>query len=427
MERTGLAEQKYLLSLLGVAEELLALMPPGVQRKYGLIKGTLAVQLGSDVHLHADSAILASLTTGIQPQISSATRHSEATPDSRERAKRFNIPESPQQRPLSAGPAGGSGDVKAAVVRSLDSELEPAGFAECESGSGSSAAPATSHHGGALGLVPAALQDDHHDVAEHGNAVEQVQEGARDDSHGPAVRASMMRHHLRALRACISRVRASCAATDDAERGTVKPHSDARGSEVTPSDDGLEGGHRMEAEANCEAGGIPDFLRPQAERDVEATSVTELLMECSEALGTLQVLPQTSCRWRQAVCRSCAGFCPACCVVQRDSPSISFFMTSCPPFRLVFVFLLPPSRRYTTNTLRAVKPGMHMRTLQYYPMRAQWGGCHVEYHRAVGMNPKKDAEPTQAKRRWPSDSRPQRRMGMVWGRLRIGGPRDRGS
>jgi hypothetical protein len=65
------AEKRYLLCLLNVAEELLALMPPLVQRKYGLIKGTLAIQLGSTVDVETDSAIIASLTSGIQPQISS--------------------------------------------------------------------------------------------------------------------------------------------------------------------------------------------------------------------------------------------------------------------------------------------------------------------------------------------------------------------
>lgn len=110
------AEQKYLLCLLSIAEELLALMPPEVQRKYGLIKGTLAVKLGSDINLEADSAILASLTTGIQPQVSSATRFGHAAPDCQERATRFNIPE-PSPQVHSAGDE--------AIVRSLDSELAP--------------------------------------------------------------------------------------------------------------------------------------------------------------------------------------------------------------------------------------------------------------------------------------------------------------
>ncbi|EKX44478.1 hypothetical protein GUITHDRAFT_109599 [Guillardia theta CCMP2712] len=43
------AERRYLLSLLTMAEELLSLLPETVKKKYGIIKGTLAVRLGSKI------------------------------------------------------------------------------------------------------------------------------------------------------------------------------------------------------------------------------------------------------------------------------------------------------------------------------------------------------------------------------------------
>jgi len=115
------AERRYLLCLLNVAEELLALMPPLVQRKYGLIKGTLAVKLGSTVDLETDSAIIASLTSGIQPQISSLSA-SPASPDldTIETWNGLGIGTRQQAIP--------------AVVRSLDSQLAPMRSAGREAG-----------------------------------------------------------------------------------------------------------------------------------------------------------------------------------------------------------------------------------------------------------------------------------------------------
>lgn len=117
------AERRYLLCLLNVAEELLALMPPLVQRKYGLIKGTLAVKLGSTVDLETDSAIIASLTSGIQPQISSLSASPLfASPDLDTIETRNGLGIGTRQQAIPA------------VVRSLDSQLAPMRSAGRETG-----------------------------------------------------------------------------------------------------------------------------------------------------------------------------------------------------------------------------------------------------------------------------------------------------
>ena len=68
----GVADERaYLLNLLCVAEELVMHLPERVQRKYGLVKGSLALRHGG-VHMIAEaggSAVMASLSTGIQPTI----------------------------------------------------------------------------------------------------------------------------------------------------------------------------------------------------------------------------------------------------------------------------------------------------------------------------------------------------------------------
>eukprot|EP00960_Hanusia_phi_P042654 755642-Hanusia_phi.AAC.3 len=75
------AERRYLLSLLTMAEELLALLPETVKKKYGIIKGTLAVRLGSKIsNLPKTSVIFTSLSQGIQPHLPSKEHSSITTP-----------------------------------------------------------------------------------------------------------------------------------------------------------------------------------------------------------------------------------------------------------------------------------------------------------------------------------------------------------
>lgn len=71
MESGAADERAYLLNLLCVAEELVMHLPERVQRKYGLVKGSLALRHGG-LHMIAEaggSAVMASLSTGIQPTI----------------------------------------------------------------------------------------------------------------------------------------------------------------------------------------------------------------------------------------------------------------------------------------------------------------------------------------------------------------------
>ena len=65
-------ERKYLLCLLTIAEELLAMLPESVKTKYGLIKGTLALKLGGDSIIPNNSAIHSILCSGIPPQVNAA-------------------------------------------------------------------------------------------------------------------------------------------------------------------------------------------------------------------------------------------------------------------------------------------------------------------------------------------------------------------
>jgi len=75
------AERRYLLSLLTMAEELLSLLPETVKKKYGIIKGTLAVRLGSKIsNLPKTSVIFTSLSQGIQPHLPSKEHSSITTP-----------------------------------------------------------------------------------------------------------------------------------------------------------------------------------------------------------------------------------------------------------------------------------------------------------------------------------------------------------
>ena len=130
-EAETMVEKQYLLCLLNVAEELLALMPPLVQRKYGLIKGTLAVKLGASVDLAADSAILASLTSGIQPQVSGILPpHAHDSSVARAHSAPYRTPEAPG----GAGHESFMDGARAAVVRSLNLQLAPASDDRLEHG-----------------------------------------------------------------------------------------------------------------------------------------------------------------------------------------------------------------------------------------------------------------------------------------------------
>jgi hypothetical protein len=69
------SERKYLLCLLTIAEELLALLPESVKAKYGVIKGTLALKLGGDAMIPAGSAMHSILSSGIRPQVNASASH----------------------------------------------------------------------------------------------------------------------------------------------------------------------------------------------------------------------------------------------------------------------------------------------------------------------------------------------------------------
>ncbi|MGB1592244.1 MAG: hypothetical protein ACPIOQ_05770, partial [Promethearchaeia archaeon] len=125
-------ERQYLLSLLGIAEELLALMPSPVQHKYGLIKGTLAVKLGSSVgDLPHDSAILASLTSGIQPHVATSTPDRDAL-DASAVAHALRTPPLPGAGAHDKKMTPASEASRAAVVRSLDGQMTSADEKENE-------------------------------------------------------------------------------------------------------------------------------------------------------------------------------------------------------------------------------------------------------------------------------------------------------
>lgn len=283
------AEKRYLLCMLNVAEELLALMPPLVQRKYGLIKGTLAVKLGADCELRPDSAILASLASGIQPQVASFSTalHGRTPPDARANDG------APWYTQAWHAPGAGTAE-KTAVVRSLHSQLAPE--RDCD-----------------RKPMRAALQQ----VQDEGTGV--CVSGCAEvpgDQVGPdAVSAqerklekTLMRNHLRALRACICSVRA---ATEDAgtsawgnsSRVASDPQfcqgSAAPGPQDATAEHEKEEGRDAEPEVrakNVAAVSSTRECHPHSAAaataplvDDNTASVTEMLMSCSEALGTLQV------------------------------------------------------------------------------------------------------------------------------------------
>ena len=225
-------ERQYLLSLLGIAEELLALMPSPVQHKYGLIKGTLAVKLGSSVgDLPHDSAILASLTSGIQPHVATSTPDRDSL-DASAVAHALGTPPVPGAGAHDKKLTPASEASKAAVVRSLDGQMTSADEKENERdwSPGTSSRQNSGPFSGARGT----------------RGMYRGQEQGEDE-----MLKSMLRHHLRALRASISQVQAaSCDASRDRE---------------------VEG---------------------KGEEMVDVGSTMETLMACSEALGTLQALYQ---------------------------------------------------------------------------------------------------------------------------------------
>ena len=230
-------ERQYLLSLLGIAEELLALMPSPVQHKYGLIKGTLAVKLGSSVgDLPHDSAILASLTSGIQPHVATSTPDRDSL-DASAVAHALGTPPVPGAGAHDKKLTPASEASKAAVVRSLDGQMTSADEKENERdwSPGTSSRQNSGPFSGARGTRGMY------------RGIQHVRLAQGEDE----MLKSMLRHHLRALRASISQVQAaSCDASRDRE---------------------VEG---------------------KGEEMVDVGSTMETLMACSEALGTLQALYQ---------------------------------------------------------------------------------------------------------------------------------------
>ena len=296
-------ETRYLLCLLNVAEELLAMMPPLVQRKYGLIKGTLAVKLGSAAELQPDSAIIASLTSGIQPQVSS----SAALPDAGAGLDGGAVPDTP-------GGAGRDWGGRAAVVRSLHAQFAPE--PECNYEPVCSGSP----------RVPSEARPSEEGAATCGAASEA---GVRGSASAPGVQTpgpgpdaaraderalerTMMRHHLRALRACICSVRAAAGdntgipASATVRRLASGPEIGEGSAAPVPDNDTAEPEHTVGRDAELEAR-AQDVAATSVPRDCfppfpaaaaaplpdesAAASVTEMLMSCSEALGTLQVAP----------------------------------------------------------------------------------------------------------------------------------------
>jgi len=286
------AEKRYLLCLLNVAEELLALMPPLVQRKYGLIKGTLAVKLGSDGELKPDSAILASLASGIQPQVASCstTPHGRAPPDARAHDG------APLYTPQAGQAPGGGSEGKAAVARSLHSQLAPE--RDCE--------------GEPMRSVLQQVRDEGTGFGARDSADVPGGQGTGPDAVSAQERKlekTMMRHHLRALRACICSVRdaagvADTSAPGNSSRATSDPQlgqgSTAPGPQDSTAKPEQAAGRDTEPEARAQDAAAvsstpncPPHLAAAATAphvDDDTASVTEMLMSCSEALGSLQVL-----------------------------------------------------------------------------------------------------------------------------------------
>jgi len=322
------AEKHYLLCLLNVAEELLALMPAQVQRKYGLIKGTLAVKLGSAVDLDADSAILASLTSGIRPQVSSLTPN---------QARVLSRDVSVDRRPHFWAGAEGGGSTgiraipseegqKAAVARSLHSQLMPEGDLRCEL----VAAPARR----AQEQSPHLLQEKGEDGVRDGEQLARERARGQEQDRARQHETTMMRHHLRVLRTCIANVRAAPGNTGDlffqadgtdpassriknAAAVTVDGSSGSEGMKQADTPAAalqIEGGaviehnalpHPLAASAaappttldsehdalapTAAASHIPVLTAPAPLEEEHTASATEILMGCSEAFGTLQV------------------------------------------------------------------------------------------------------------------------------------------
>lgn len=293
-------ETRYLLCLLNVAEELLAMMPPLVQRKYGLIKGTLAVKLGSAAELQPGSAIIASLTSGIQPQVSSCA----ALPDAGAHLDGA-LPDTPG--------AGRDWGGRAAVVRSLHAQFAPEPERNCEPVcSGSPRVPSTARPseevaatGGAASEAGARRSTSAPGVQTPGTRPDTVRADER------ALEKTLMRHHLRALRACICSVRAAAGEyTGIPASATVSgPAFDpeiGEGSAAPVPENGMAepehtAGRDAELEARAQdvaATSLPQDCFPPLPAaaaaplsDESAASVTEILMSCSVALGTLQVAP----------------------------------------------------------------------------------------------------------------------------------------
>jgi hypothetical protein len=253
-------EQMYLLSLLSVAEDLLALMPLPVQRKYGLIKGTLAIKLGSAIDLKPDSCILASLTTGIQPSVSLIT------PPSRK----------PDRAKVRPGPTGDS--ARASVVRSLDEQLAPLGHSD---GLPAPDFPSTVSEMG--------KPHDFVSATGSGSRVEPPRDAAEHNRSSVLnVERSMVQHHLRALRACIDKARAVIK-TNAHESGIADnlAHSPAPAAVTS----GSSGAGRKEDGGDREGDAAPHAVAAEAGAEEGAGwTAVEALMACSEALGTLQVV-----------------------------------------------------------------------------------------------------------------------------------------
>lgn len=104
----------------------------------------------------------------------------------------------------------------------------------------------------------------------------QVPQTRRDELQNKDAEKSMMRHHLRALRSCIGRVRTAA--------GCDHPTFDAA---KLPTDEEAASGHAVHS---AEASRNVQSQEESHRAEDEATSLTELLMECSEALGILQVV-----------------------------------------------------------------------------------------------------------------------------------------
>ncbi len=198
------------------------------------------------------------------------------------------------------------------MVRSLHAQFVPEPERNCEPVcSGSPRVPSTARPSEEVAATCGAASE----AGARGSAsAPSVQTpGARADSVRADERAlekSMVRHHLRALRACICSVRAAAGDTGIPALATVSgPASDPEIGEVSaapvPENDMTEPEHTAGRDAQLEARAqdvaatslpqdfFPHFPAAAAapRSDESAASVTEMLMSCSEALGTLQVAP----------------------------------------------------------------------------------------------------------------------------------------